>query len=112
MCISYIILYSVWMAFIAETCRWSLITNKVVYRLDLYYLLIYLKHKGDVLLKNPKKGIVSMSRKPSWKRCSVELVLCSRYLNASVILVRDISCCPILITLVPFTPGAKIKIRE
>jgi hypothetical protein len=46
------------MAFIAATCRRSLITNKVGYRLDLYliYLLIYLKHNGDALPKTPKKG--------------------------------------------------------
>jgi len=40
----------------AETCCWWLIINKVVYRLNLYlfYLLAYLKHSGDALLKkNP-----------------------------------------------------------
>jgi len=37
-----------------ETCRWWLITDKVLYRLDLYllYLLVYLKHSGIALPKN------------------------------------------------------------
>jgi len=44
-----------------------IINHKVVYRLDLcsYYLLIYLKHNWEVLLKNPKKGTVSVSHTPS-----------------------------------------------
>ena len=32
--------------FIAEIFCWWLITNKVVYRLELY-LLVYFKHNGD-----------------------------------------------------------------
>ena len=45
------------MAFIAETCRWWLITNRTVYRFDLYlfYLLVYLKYTMDALPKKIKK---------------------------------------------------------
>jgi hypothetical protein len=43
----YDFVFSLKMAFITVTCRWWLITNKVVYRLDLYLL----KHNGDALSK-------------------------------------------------------------
>ena len=47
------------MAFVAESCRWFLIINKVLYILDLYlfYLLVYLKQNKDALSKKKSQQL-------------------------------------------------------
>ena len=55
-----IVVFRLKVAFIAETCCSWLITHKFVYRLDLYlfYLLVYLKHNGDIWPKDSVPGTV------------------------------------------------------
>jgi len=52
--------FSLKMACVAKTCCWWLITNKAVYRLDLYlfYLPVYLKTIGMPCLKKREKTLI------------------------------------------------------